>query len=430
LGEAEVASSTEVAPLAAVAQRSGGASEVDWASRKLVARMLARATARPVLLDALVDEIGRASIEVASESVALPAVPPSLPRTAAVSSAIASGGDGVGGGAAGSAAAALSEKRASRPSVRAEAAEVCRRLLYVCVFAASVNVHCVAQLLLLHAYRRACRRRLDEDEVIMPLAQPFCWPIDWGRCAATCRALRNFGFGALRTGFTATVRARLREYTAEARDQVLKMCVHHNVLAMLRPLTEAGADMNCVFEQYWFRTPLHRAASRGNVEMCRQLLALRANSAIRDSHGAAPMHLVASKGRLSIVELLLQHDPECAGAADFSGRTPYHMAALKGHLNVVKCLIAARADYASDRSADGRTPLEMARRGQHTHVVEYLERRARREEEDVPAARQLIGELFRRTVAASAVSAASRPPPRAASPTPSAGGGEAWLREP
>lgn len=362
----------------------------DWASRQLVARMWARAAARPGLPHALADDFGRTSMEVAQEPAAKVTAP--AMRTAAG-----------GGGASG----ASIELPASL-STRAEDAEVCRRLLYACVFAASVNVHCVAQLLLSQSYRRACRRRLDEDDIILPLAHAFCRPVDWARCAATCRAVRRLGWSSSRPRPSRAVTSWLRGYTAEARNQVLKACIQHNVLGMLRPLADAGADMNCVFEQYWFRTPLHRAASRGNAELCRQLLALRADAAIRDSHGAAPIHLVASKGRQAIVELLLQHDPASAGAVDFSDRTPYHMAALKGHLNVVKCLIAARAD-ASHPSLDGRTPLEMARRGQHAHVVDFLERHARREEEDIPAARLLLGELFRRSAPAPAERPADPP---------------------
>merc|ERR1719193_2340451 len=126
-------------------------------------------------------------------------------------------------------------------------------------------------------------------------------------------------------------------------------------MALLRPLVQAKADVNCAFEHYWFRTPLHRAASRGHADMCRLLLALRADSSLPDSHGAAPIHLVASKGRPPIVELLLKHDAASAGAVDFSGRTPCHMAALKGHACVVRWLVMARAD-AGARAFDGRTP--------------------------------------------------------------------------
>merc|ERR1719193_204991 len=135
-------------------------------------------------------------------------------------------------------------------------------------------------------------------------------------------------------------------------------------MALLRPLVQAKADVNCAFEHYWFRTPLHRAASRGHADMCRLLLALRADSSLPDSHGAAPIHLVASKGRPPIVELLLKHDAASAGAGDF----------------------------------DGRTPLDMAKRGQHTAVAELLESHRQRQEEDIPAARQLLQSAFGRSL--------------------------------
>lgn len=284
--------------------------------------------------------------------------------------------------------------------IRAIASEVCRRLLHVCVFAAGMNTHFVAQLLLLQSYRRAGRRRFDQEELLLPLCLRLCGPVDWARSAACCLRFRAVSG----VSNPSVIRHWLRSHSDESRKDAMRLAILHNVVGLLHPLVEAHADVNCTFEQFWFRTPLHRASSRGHREACKQLLLLRADSTRRDSHGAAPIHLVASKGRLPIVELLLHHDRGGVAAVDNSNRTPCHMAALKGHLVVVQHLVAARAGVTA-QALDGRTPIDMARRGQHLEIVRFLEgseHHRERMEEARPAARQVLERLFSRTLQAMA----------------------------
>jgi len=178
----------------------------------------------------------------------------------------------------------------------------------------------------------------------------------------------------------------------------MKHAIQNNVISLIGPLIDAKADVNCCFgSDYWFRTPLHRAASRGHGDLCKLLLSLRANSSARDSHGASPIHLVASKGRLAIVDILLRHDCHTANAVDYAGRSPCHMAALKGHLACVNHIARARGNVTA-QALDGRTPLDMAERGEHADVAQLLQDWARRFEEEVEVLRTtrlILGSLFR-----------------------------------
>jgi hypothetical protein len=282
---------------------------------------------------------------------------------------------------------------------RQATSEACRRLLYVCVFAAGVNAHVLAHLMLLQSYR-ACAatqylRILCEDELLLPLVQRLCEPVEWARCAACCRQFRALGLA-----HQGMLSYWLCGYSPEGRKEAMKYAIQHNVIGLIRPLIEANADVNCVFEQFWFRTPLHRAASRGHADLCRLLLRLRANSSLRDSHGAAPIHLVASKGRLPIVDILIRHDINNVHAVDYGGRTPCHMAALKGHLAVVKRILVSRGSV-STQALDARTPLDMALRGQHNDVAEFLQSWAQRLEEEqevLRTTRLVLSTLFRRAL--------------------------------
>jgi len=278
-----------------------------------------------------------------------------------------------------------------------QTSEACRRLLYVCVFAAGVNAQVMAHLLLLQSYRTCAAdqkaRMFGEDELLLPLVQRLCGPVEWARTSACCVQFRAAGLahrGLL--SFWA------RGYSAEGRNQVLREAIQWNVIGLIRPLVDARADVNCEFEQFWFRTPLHRAASRGYADLCKLLLSLRANSSLRDSHGASPIHLVASKGRLKIVDILLRHDIDGTKAVDYGGRTPCHMAALKGHLACVQRITAARGSV-SAQASDGRTPLDMAMRGQHTDVANFLVYWAKRLEEEVEVLRTtrfILGTMYSR----------------------------------
>mmetsp|Transcript_12641 Transcript_12641/g.39848 ORF Transcript_12641/g.39848 Transcript_12641/m.39848 type:complete len:364 (-) Transcript_12641:298-1389(-) len=345
--------------------RSTDACTIQRAPRLLVSRMLSRAIARETslgVLDAVVHRFG--CFPDAEE------IPPCI-------STVRSRG--------------VDSEELQR---RAVASAVCRHLLQVCVLAAGVSADALAQVLLLQMYRRAGRRRFDEDEQLVSLCLRLCGLTDWARCAACCVRLR----AVCGVSNQLVITHWLRDHSVESRKESMKLAIQHNTTVLLRPLVEAGADVNCTFEQFWFRTPLHRASSRGHKEACRILLSLRADPARRDSHGAAPIHLVASKGRLPIVELLLRHDPSGVAAVDHSGRTPCHMAALKGHLTVVELLVAAGADAAA-QALDARAPADMARRGQHAEVERFLEASLRRKAlaaEARPAARQVLEQIFSR----------------------------------
>lgn len=232
---------------------------------------------------------------------------------------------------------------------------------------------------------------MHEDEVIMSLIGQFLGPADWARLPVLCRHFSKFIMNrpTLKSYW-------LSSFSPEGLKEVMWLAIQHKQPGLIKPVANAKGDVNCVFEQLWFRSPLHRAASRGYSEACRLLLSLRADVRRLDSHGAAPLHLVASKGRLPIVDMLLRHDPDSAHVVDFSGRTPCHMAALKGHLPVVQRLLAARADAAA-AAADGKTPVDMAVRGQHWSVVKALEsfeRQRRLAEEAQRVARHVVRSLL------------------------------------
>lgn len=242
-------------------------------------------------------------------------------------------------------------------------------LLCACSLAAGVSAQVVAQLLLLQVYKAfdVSLGNFLAETIFAPFVLRLCSPEDWARCACCCREFRRWGMG--RSNLTSFW---LGAFSQQGRVEALCSAVEKNLLSLVRPVIEAKASVNCAFESCYSRTPLHRAAKRGNLALCEMLLSLRADVGLRDIQGAAPLHLVASKGRLQIVDILLEHGPESVAATDTYGRTPCHMAALKGHLAIVQRLLESRASIGA-QTHDGRRPIDMARQAQAASVVEYLE---------------------------------------------------------
>lgn len=253
--------------------------------------------------------------------------------------------------------------------IRSFAAKATCGLLCACALAAGIDARAVANMLLLHLYG-AIKFHWGfhvVEGVLVPFVMQFCGPKEWIKCSAACRKFKDLGVGDWRKSVFW-----MQGFCREGRAEVLELAVQQNVPTLVRPILAARADVNFAFEHMWCRTPLHRAAMRGNTEMCRLLLQLRADLRLRDSHGAAPIHLAASRGRLPTLDLLLRIEPEGAMAVDTNGRTSCHMAALKGHVEVIKMLLRNKASIdAQDRAH--RTPADMARRGQFWPLVKMIE---------------------------------------------------------
>ncbi len=115
-------------------------------------------------------------------------------------------------------------------------------------------------------------------------------------------------------------------------------------------------------------TPLMLAAIKGQIALCRQLLAREADV---NKPGWAPLHYAASAGHTDIVTLLLEHFAYIDAEAP-NGSTPLMMAARYGTSDAVKALLAAGADPAL-RNAQGLTALDLARRNDNSNTVAPLQ---------------------------------------------------------
>lgn len=95
------------------------------------------------------------------------------------------------------------------------------------------------------------------------------------------------------------------------------------------------------------------------------------NLKVSDIEPAELILKAARKGRLDLVEYVLDLDGSFVGARDEDGYTPLHRAAYEGHENIVKTLLLRGADVLS-QTEDGWQPLHCACRWGQTAVASLL----------------------------------------------------------
>lgn len=115
---------------------------------------------------------------------------------------------------------------------------------------------------------------------------------------------------------------------------------------------------------------LHEAASRGDTEIARALLAGGADVNARDIDGATPLIAAVEKGQRDVVRLLLASKTD-VNAKNGGGQTALHVAAIVGHKNIAELLLASKAGIDS-KDKKGNTPLHYAATHGHREVAEVL----------------------------------------------------------
>ena len=140
----------------------------------------------------------------------------------------------------------------------------------------------------------------------------------------------------------------------------------------VRDLLEGGKyDVNCVDGLGY--TPLHWAADRGHLGVVRVLTSeFKADVNAHDNLGETPLHMAANRGHLPVVRMLISEFKADVNAHDNLGETPLHMAALRGHCSMVKVLISQFKANVNAQSNNGGTALHMAANSGYLDVVKAL----------------------------------------------------------
>ena len=112
-------------------------------------------------------------------------------------------------------------------------------------------------------------------------------------------------------------------------------------LATMGELIARKADLEEIGD---LGTPLHAAATKGNMEICRLLLDSGAEvDAVEEPSGKRPLHAASALGKAEVAKMLVERGADTE-ARDAKGRTPLLLAAIAGDPATVKVLIDAGAD--------------------------------------------------------------------------------------
>ncbi|KAE8310516.1 ankyrin repeat-containing domain protein [Aspergillus transmontanensis] len=162
------------------------------------------------------------------------------------------------------------------------------------------------------------------------------------------------------------------------------------------PIRLILAPLGTLFYQY-YRTPLSRAAERGDLALVTQLLDWPGSHPSQSTFIRTPLSLAAEHGHGSVVKLLVERNAD-VNFKFMGSRTPLSYAAENGHRDVVEVLLRSntldvdpketytlripqttdndeadlRAIFANSKLMNGRTPLSYAAEKGHKEVVEIL----------------------------------------------------------
>lgn len=182
---------------------------------------------------------------------------------------------------------------------------------------------------------------------------------------------------AVATGNLAMVKLLLErgaEANAADMDDIrpLHLDGYPNSTAIAKLLIEHGADPNAAHRNLGY-SPIHRAASRGDVELLAYLLEIGVRPDVpAKGFSWQPIHYAVDAGQVGMVKYLLEHGAK-VDAGTFTGQTPLHLAASSGWVKMLRFLLEQGADP-NAKNSRGQTPLDFARNRNQAPCVEILER--------------------------------------------------------
>ncbi len=118
-------------------------------------------------------------------------------------------------------------------------------------------------------------------------------------------------------------------------------------------------------------TPLHAAVQRDNLEVARTLIAAGANVTAATAYGITPLSLACTNGNAAMIEILLKAGAD-VNATSARGQTALMTAALTGKVDAVKLLLARGAKVNVKEPVKGQTALMWAAAEGNTEAVNML----------------------------------------------------------
>ena len=124
-------------------------------------------------------------------------------------------------------------------------------------------------------------------------------------------------------------------------------------------------------DQYQF-TPLHLASFKGKLEVVEYLIERGCDVSLQDYKLLTPFHYAVIEGHLKTVEYFISRNLCDASLKGPLQRTAVHIASFWGQLDIVKLLVEACKVNIHCRDQQRHTPLHLAARNGHLDICKYL----------------------------------------------------------
>ncbi|KAM9331353.1 ankycorbin [Gastrophryne carolinensis] len=139
----------------------------------------------------------------------------------------------------------------------------------------------------------------------------------------------------------------------------------------LRVMLAQGADVTA--QDLSGHTALHLSVKQNHVECVKRLLQSKCPTECSDNAGRTCMHYAASNGNLPMLQLLCEN--KCLlNVKDLDGNTPLLISVQQGHLEACKFLLDQKADV-NITDKNGKSPLMLACEAGHFNMVDLLVQR-------------------------------------------------------
>lgn len=144
----------------------------------------------------------------------------------------------------------------------------------------------------------------------------------------------------------------------------------NELYALLRETTKVLEGFD---EVSFVDTPLHVAASRGQVRFAMEIMRLKPSFARKlNQDGFSPLHLALQHGETRMVFRLIDVDGDLVRVPGREGMTPLHHVAKEGNLKLLPVFLSACPKSLEDVTIRGETALHIALKHDRFEAFEIL----------------------------------------------------------